>query len=190
MNKLIIFTAPSGAGKTTIVRHLLSRYEELAFSVSATTRERRHYEIEGRDYYFLSEEQFREKIAAGEFAEWEEVYDNQLYGTLKSEITRLWSMNKSIIFDVDVRGATSLKNHYKDQALAVFVKPPSFQTLVERLRQRKTESSRSLRKRLNRVKTELKYENKFDVILLNDVLEVTLKEAELIVEDFLGIVKD
>lgn len=182
--KMLIFTAPSGAGKTTIVRHLLAKYDELDFSVSATTRPMRPHEVEGKDYYFLTAEQFRAKIANQEFVEWEEVYDNQYYGTLRSEVTRLWDEGKHILFDIEVKGATNIKEMYGDKCLAIFVKPPSLDVLVERLKNRKTESDESLRKRITRVKQEMTFENSFDRILVNDLLEVALKEAEFTVEQF------
>jgi len=185
--KLVIFTAPSGAGKTTIVQHLLKTYDELGFSVSATNRARRPKEVEGKNYYFLSTEEFKEKINQEEFLEWEEVYDNQFYGTLHSEVKRIWKTGKHIVFDIDVRGATNIKKAYPKNTLAVFIKPPSKAVLFERLSNRKTESKKSLEKRIARATKELTYENKFDYVLVNDVLEVALKEAELIVEDFLGI---
>ena len=184
--KLIIFTAPSGAGKTTIVRHLIEHFDELAFSVSATNRERRPKEKHGRDYYFISTEEFEEKVRNDEFMEWEEVYDGQYYGTLKSEIERIWALDKTIIFDIEVKGATNIKAAYPDNSLAVFIKPPSSEILFKRLRGRKTESAKSLKKRIARAAKELKYENKFDVVLVNDILEVSLAEAEQIVRKFIG----
>lgn len=185
--KMLVFTAPSGAGKTTIVRHLLSSFDSLDFSVSATNRKKRSKEVEGKDYYFLSTETFKEKIKNDEFVEWEEVYDDQFYGTLKSEIDRLWSIGKHIVFDIDVRGATNIKKLYGEQCLAVFIKPPSLEVLISRLKKRETETAASLEKRIARVKREMTYEQTFDKILLNDLLEVALTEAELIVEDFLSL---
>jgi guanylate kinase len=182
--KMVIFTAPSGAGKTTIVRHLLKEYDFLDFSVSATNRKKRKHETDGKDYYFLTTKKFQSLIDKKAFVEWEEVYEEQYYGTLKKEVNRLWEKNKCIVFDIDVRGATNIKKKYKDKCLAVFVKPPSIEVLVERLKNRKTESEASLKKRIKRIKRELKYEDKFDLVLVNDLLEVALKEAELIVEDF------
>jgi guanylate kinase len=182
LGKLIVVTAPSGAGKTTIVRHLLNKYPQLSFSVSATNRAKRDGETDGKDYYFFSTEVFREKVANGEFLEWEEVYDNQYYGTLKSEIERLWAAGKHIIFDVDVRGAQNIQQQYRRRTKSIFVKPPSREILFERLRNRKTETEESLRKRIARAEEELACEKKFDIILLNDNLEVALKEAEAIVE--------
>lgn len=184
--KVIIFTAPSGAGKTTIVRHLITKYpDKIAFSVSATSRASRSHEEEGVDYYFMSPKDFMSKVEGGEFLEWEEVYENQYYGTLFSEIDRIWALNKHIIFDVDVKGAENIRIHFGDKCLAVFIRPPSLQVLVDRLKNRKTETSTSLRKRIAHVKKELTYEDAFDKVLVNDILEVTLKDAELILEEFI-----
>ena len=182
--KMVIFTAPSGAGKTTIVRHLLEELDFVDFSVSATNRKRRKHEVDGKDYYFLSTRKIKTLIDKKAFVEWEEVYEGQFYGTLKSEVERLWKKNKCIVFDIDVKGATNIKKKYKEKCLAVFVKPPSFEVLVERLKNRKTETADSLKKRIKRIKRELKYEDKFDRVLVNDLLQVALKEAEMIVEDF------
>ena len=187
MSKLVIFTAPSGAGKTTIVQHILSKYDEVAFSVSATTREKRPHEQDGKDYYFLSKADFLHKVAAGEFLEWEEVYEGQYYGTLRSEITRLWELGKHVIFDIEVKGATNIKNAFPDQSLAIFIDPPSAEILFSRLKKRKTETESSLKKRMARAANELTYVDKFDKVLVNDQLEVALKEAEMMVEDFLQI---
>lgn len=187
MSKLLLFTAPSGAGKTTIVRHLLEKYDELAFSVSATTRERRAHETDGIDYYFLSAEEFRSRINKGDFVEWEEVYENQFYGTLQSEIERIWANGKHVIFDIEVKGATNIKQRYGDKALAVFVKPPSPEVLFERLRNRKTETPKSLRRRIARARFELGYESKFDRVLMNDELDQAFADAEAIVDEFLHI---
>lgn len=186
--KMVIFTAPSGAGKTTIVRHLLKRYKnQLGFSMSATTRDRRDHEVDGKDYYFLSLEKFRQKISDGAFAEYEEVYRDQFYGTLKSEIERIWSLGKHIIFDIEVKGATNIKSIYGDECLAVFIKPPSFSILVERLKNRKSETQSSLSKRISRMKKELSYESSFDEVLVNDLLTVACKEAEIMIESFLNV---
>ncbi len=184
--KLIIFTAPSGAGKTTIVRHLLKEIDSLAFSVSATSRPKRDHEIDGEHYYFLNPAEFRKRIENGDFLEWEEVYTGQYYGTLKSEIQRLWNEGKHIIFDIDVKGAANIKQNYPEGSLAVFVKPPSADILFERLQNRGTETPESYRKRVKRATLELTYEDKFDAVLLNDDLEKALVEAEKIVNDFLN----
>jgi len=183
--KMLIFTAPSGAGKTTIVRHLLAKYDDAAFSVSATTRAKRAHEEHGVDYYFLTPEDFRKKIKNGEFVEWEEVYDNQYYGTLKSEISRLWDAGKHIVFDIEVKGATNVKEMYGDKCLAIFIQPPSLEVLIQRLKNRKTETDASLRKRIKRIKEEMTYKNSFDTKIVNDLLEVTLKEAEFTYENYI-----
>lgn len=184
--KVFIYAAPSGAGKTTIVRHLLNKYDSLDFSISATTREKRHYEEYGRDYFFMTEEEFRQRIDNHEFVEWEEVYPGQFYGTLKSEIDRIWSSGKHIVFDIDVRGAVNIKKYFGDKCMAVFVRPPSVEILIERLNNRLTETEESLKKRVSKVRREMEYENRFDVVLVNDLLELSLKEAEHIVETFLN----
>jgi guanylate kinase len=186
MSKLVIVTAPSGAGKTTIVRHLLSTFDNLVFSVSATTRSKRDYEVDGKDYYFISQADFRAHIAAGDFLEWEEVYDNQFYGTLKKEVSRIWEEQLHIIFDIDVKGALNIKNAYPNDSLAIFVKPPSPEVLFQRLIGRQTENAESLKKRLARAEEELGYENKFDHILVNDTLEHALEESERVVREFLN----
>jgi guanylate kinase len=185
MSKLILFAAPSGAGKTTIVRHLLKQFDNLSFSVSATTRAKRPHEVEGTDYYFLTPEAFKAKIKEQRFVEWVEVYKDQYYGTLKSEIDRLWQAQKHIIFDIDVKGAMMIKEHFPKETLAVFVQPPSIEDLIQRLRARETESEASLQKRIARFEEELQYQNKFDYILVNDILAHTLKEAESIVGQFI-----
>ena len=187
MSKMLIFTAPSGAGKTTIVRHLLEKFPELAFSISATTRKKRAHEQDGYDYYFISPEEFQQKIEAGAFVEWEAFYGGLHYGTLHSEVDRLWQAGKHIIFDIEVKGATNLKNAYPEESLVVFVKPPSEEILFERLRQRQTEDPDSLAKRIARAAEELTYEDTFDYVLLNDDLTAALQEAERLTADFLGL---
>jgi guanylate kinase len=180
---MVVFTAPSGAGKTTIVQHLLNKYSRFfSFSVSATTREKRKNETDGVDYYFMDIKRFKERVANGEFAEWEEVYEDKYYGTLNSEIDRIISSDKKVIFDIEVNGAQSLKNAFGERCLVVFVKPPSFRTLVQRLINRRSESPDSLRKRIKRIKKELLFEQSFDLVLLNDELQTTLEEAEKIIE--------
>ena len=179
-------TAPSGAGKTTIVRHLLEKIDQLAFSVSATTRTPRKGEVDGKDYYFLSEKKFKKKIAKGAFAEWEEVYPGKYYGTLKKEIKRVWKEGKDVIFDIEVKGATNMKRIYKDKALAIFIKPPSIEELLNRLQKRDTESTNSIKERISRAKKEMTYQNNFDVVLINDVLPIALIEAEEIALNFLN----
>ncbi len=184
--KVIIFSAPSGAGKTTLVRHLLSQNPKLAFSISATSREPRGNEVEGLDYYFLSPEKFKQKVLNGEFLEWEEVYSGTMYGTLRSEIERIWGEEKVAIFDMDVIGGLNLKSLYGDKALAVFVMPPSMEVLEQRLRQRKTDSEDKIRQRLAKARREIGRSDRFDIILDNNDLAKSKKAAELLVQDFLA----
>lgn len=179
---MFIFTAPSGAGKTTIVRHLLKTFDHLDFSVSATSRKGRAHETEGKDYYFKSAEEFKKLIKADAFIEWEEVYEDQFYGTLKTEIDRLLSEGKKVVFDIDVQGALDIKKVYGDRALAIFVDPPSEEILFERLKGRNTETPESLKKRIGKATRELTFRNRFDMKLLNDDLETALREAEGIVK--------
>ena len=183
--KCIIFSAPSGAGKTSIVKHLIKVRKDLEFSVSACTREKRADEVEGKDYYFMSPEEFRKKIDAAEFIEWEEVYDNQYYGTLKSEIDRIWASGKNVIFDVDVVGGLSLTRYFKEKALAIFVKAPSVQDLEKRLRARGTESEEKIARRLAKARQEMDYAKWFDVVLLNDNLSKACRQAESMADAFL-----
>jgi guanylate kinase len=185
MSKLIIVTAPSGAGKTTIVHHLLGTFETLAFSVSATNRARRAHETDKTDYYFLSTNEFKRRVTEGSFLEYEEVYDGQFYGTLRSECERLWALGKCIVFDVDVKGALNIKRAYPDESLAIFIQPPSKEVLFERLKNRKTETPESLKKRIARATEELTFADKFDAIIVNDKLEMAFSEAEELVESFL-----
>ena len=184
---MLIVTAPSGAGKTTIVRHLLKTFDNLSFSVSATTRPPREGEVDGKDYYFLTLRKFRNRIKKEAFAEWEEVYPNKFYGTLKSEIEKKWRKKKNVVFDIEVKGATNLKKLYGDRALAIFIKPPPLEELIRRLENRDTENKKSLAERIARAKEELTYENNFDKVLINDQLSVALKEAEQMVLDFIEV---
>ena len=184
--KAIIFCAPSGSGKTTIVKHLLSIDNRLTFSVSACTRKQRANEVNGKDYYFLSLEEFKNKISNNEFLEYEEVYGGNYYGTLKSEVDRIWALNKVVIFDVDVEGGLNIKKYFDEKALAVFVKPPSIQALEMRLRERSTETEETLKVRIEKAVHELAYENKFEKIIENDELENALLNAENIVNEFLN----
>ncbi|MBI1223143.1 MAG: guanylate kinase [Bacteroidetes bacterium] len=177
MNKVIIFSAPSGAGKTTVVRHLLKNRDDLAFSVSATTRLPRQGENDGSDYYFLTTEEFQKRIKEDGFVEWEQVYNGLYYGTLKSEVERLWKAGKVVLFDVDVAGGVNLKKIYGDQALSIFVKPPSLKVLETRLRARATESEDKLNERIEKAGMEMRFEKDFDKVLLNDQLEKTLEDA-------------
>ncbi|CCH02989.1 guanylate kinase [Fibrella aestuarina BUZ 2] len=184
--KLIIFSAPSGSGKTTIVRHLLNTNDNLGFSISACTRDRRgRAEQNGKDYYFLTPDEFKEKIDNDEFVEWEEVYVGAFYGTLKSEIERVWASGKHVLFDVDVQGGLKLKKYYGDRALAVFVKVPDEETLRQRLIGRNTETEDSLSKRLFKVHFEMSFQNQFDVILVNDELEDSYQKSQKLIDDFL-----
>lgn len=184
--KLVIFTAPSGAGKTTLVRHLMSELNEvLAFSVSATTRQRRQREKDGYDYYFITKDQFLQRVETGEFLEYQEVYDGNYYGTLKSEIQRIFDMDKSVIFDVDVQGALNIKKCYGKDALTIFVKPPSIEALKTRLVGRNSETDATLQQRLQKAIIELEYANRFDVTIINDQLEVAKQQAYQIVTNFL-----
>ena len=184
--KLIVFSAPSGSGKTTIVKHLLAVNSELAFSVSATSRQPRENEVHGKDYYFLTEEEFRRKISDNEFLEWEEVYNGIFYGTLKSEVERIRGAGKTVVFDVDVVGGVNIKKYYKNDALAVFVKPPSVEELRNRLESRSTESPDKIAIRIAKAEEELTYENRFDVVLVNDSLHEATRKAEQLVSEFLN----
>ena len=186
LNKVVIFCAPSGSGKTTIVKHLLQVNPHLAFSVSACTRSKRANEEHGKDYYFLSHEEFKTRVDNHEFLEYEEVYGGNFYGTLKSEIDRIWAAGKAVIFDVDVVGGLNIKKYFGDKALAIFVKPPSVEVLEERLRYRSTETEETIRTRVNKAVSELGFENKFEVVLLNEHLETALAKAETLVTDFLN----
>lgn len=183
--KAIIFSAPSGAGKTTIVKHLLTKEFGLEFSISACSRDPRPGEINGKDYHFLGLAGFKELIRENDFIEWEEVYTDNFYGTLRMEIERIWSAGKTVIFDVDVIGGLNLKRIFGEDALAVFVQPPSYDELEKRLRYRSTETEDKINQRMSKAREELSKANEFDYILINDNLEKALKEAEKVVADFL-----
>ncbi len=183
--KAIIFSAPSGSGKTTIVRHLLNKFPELEFSISATTREPRKGEINGKDYEFLTESEFRQAINSNKFLEYEEVYPGRFYGTLISSVEKIWQSGKHVIFDVDVVGGVNLKKSLKNKALAVFVKVKSIDDLEERLKKRDSDSTQEIKKRVKKAVEEIKYECFFDTILINEKLDQALKEAENIVSEFL-----
>lgn len=187
MSKLIIFSAPSGSGKTTVVQHLLQVNPKLEFSISATTRKQRPGEVHGKDYYFLSEEEFKTKLANDEFLEHEQVYEGLYYGTLKSEVDRIWSKGNSVIFDVDVVGGLNIKKIYGNRAMAVFLRPPSVDELMSRLKNRETEVEHELQQRIGKANEELKYEKEFDIVLINNILAHTLTEAESIVDFFLTL---
>ncbi len=177
IRKAIIFSAPSGAGKTTLVRHLMEKLPILQFSVSATSRSKREYEIHGKDYFFLTPEQFRAHIQSNDFLEWEEVYPNHYYGTLKSEVERIFEEGKVVIFDVDVVGGLNLKEYFGSEALAVFVKPPSEEELENRLRYRNTETEEKIQLRLAKAKHELAFEDRFDTVIVNENLEIAKGES-------------
>lgn len=182
--KVIIFSAPSGAGKSTIVGYLLEKYPFLEFSISATSRNPRGKEVDGKDYYFFTPEQFEKKIKNGEFVEYEEVYAGSYYGTLKAEIERIWDKGNIIVFDIDVKGGVNLKKLYGKNALAVFIQPPSIEELKRRLLKRATDSIEDIEKRVSKAEDELTFSDKFDTILINDKLEETLLEAEKIISNF------
>jgi len=183
--KLLIFSAPSGSGKTTIVKKILEKNPNLEFSISATSRPRRENEIDGKDYYFLSINDFKTKIKNDEFVEWEEVYQNRFYGTLKSELERIWSEGKHVVFDVDVIGGLNIKKKYPEKALAIFVMPPGIEELERRLRLRSTDSSEDIKTRIGKANEELKYADKFDMIIINDNLEKAIQESEHVVHKFI-----
>ncbi|MDP4209069.1 MAG: guanylate kinase [Bacteroidota bacterium] len=183
--KLIIFSAPSGAGKTTIVKHLLQSGLPLEFSISACSRKPRTGEINGRDYYFLSEEEFRQKIQNNEFIEWEEVYAGNYYGTLRSEIERIWAKGKHVLFDIDVKGGVNLKKLFPDKTLSIFVEPPSVEELERRLIGRSTDDAETIRKRVDKAVYELGFADQFDVVIVNDILTEAQEKAIKIVSDFI-----
>jgi guanylate kinase len=184
--KSIIVTAPSGAGKTTLVKKLLAEYPHLEFSVSATTRSARENEVNGKDYYFISEEEFKAHIAAHEFLEWEEVYGGSFYGTLKSEITKIHQANKIPVFDIDIMGAMSIKKQLCLDVLSIFIAPPSMEELEARLRNRKTETEEKIQTRLDKAQSELKFANFFDKKIVNDEVEKAYAEMKGYVVGYLG----
>ncbi len=184
--KCIIFSAPSGAGKTTLVHKLLESFEQYAFSISACSREPRENEIDGVDYYFIGLENFKQKISENAFVEWEEVYKDNFYGTLKSELIRIWSMGKTVVFDVDVVGGLNLKKVFKNNALAIFVNPPSMEILEERLRGRKTESEEEIQMRISKALDEMERAAEFDVIIENNILEQAVEEVKAVAAEFVN----
>ena len=185
--KLIVFSAPSGSGKTTIVRHLLTQEElNLEFSVSATSREKRGTEVDAKDYYFLSIDDFKQHIKADEFLEWEEVYRDNFYGTLKTEVERIWTLGKHVIFDIDVSGGLRIKRKFPEETLAIFVKPPSIDALKIRLKKRQTETQDKINMRVAKASAELATAPLFDCIIENDILEMAQKEAYNTVTKFIN----
>lgn len=185
-DKVLIFSAPSGSGKSTIVNHILSLHPEVEFSVSATSRPIRGEEVNGVAYWFLTEEEFRQKIAEDAFVEYEEVYPGRFYGTLKSEVERIWAKDHIIIFDVDVKGGVNLKKYFGEQALSIFIQAPSVEVLRERLIKRGTDSAEDIENRVNKAAEEMTYADKFDKIIVNDVLEDAYRESEEIIDSFLA----
>ncbi len=184
-NKLIVITAPSGAGKTSITRYLLKTFPQLAFSVSAATRPARSYEKDGVDYYFISLEDFKDKIREKEFAEWEMVYEGKYYGTLKSELERIWSNKQVPLLDIDVKGAIHVKQQYPESLLTIFIEPPSIDELKKRLQSRGTETDESLQARISKASYELSFKDQFNYTILNDDFQRACGEAESIIRSFL-----
>lgn len=184
MSFLFVFSAPSGSGKTTIVKEVLKLYPEFLFSISATTREKRSIETDGKDYYFIEKEDFLNKIRNNEFVEYELIYDNNYYGTLKNPVDKCLEENKYMVFDMDVKGALSLKRIYNDKALLIFVNPPDKDAIIKRLKNRGTESDESLKKRIDRIDFEMTKKDEFDYIVLNDNLENAIKEVNKIIKKY------
>lgn len=185
MGKLIVISAPSGAGKTSIVHFLLQQIESLSFSVSACSRKKRNNETDGKDYFFLTAVEFKNKISENLFLEWEEVYENQYYGTLKSELTRIWGEGKTIIFDIDVLGGINIKKQYPKECLSIFIMPPSLEVLSKRLKDRGSESSESLEKRLEKAEEEIARSKEFDKVIINDNFDVACHEISQLVKTFI-----
>lgn len=183
--KLIIFSAPSGSGKSTIINHLLERDLNLAFSISATSRDPRGEEVHGREYFFLSPDEFRVRIAKGEFLEYEEVYPNRFYGTLKSEVQSQVEQGQNVVFDVDVVGGCNIKSYYKDKALSIFIQPPSIEELRKRLHGRATDTPEVIEQRISKAEYELSFASKFDKVIINDNLEEAQEEAYKIIKEFI-----
>jgi len=185
-NKIIIITAPSGAGKTSITKHLLKTFPQLTFSISAATRHARGLEKDGVDYYFISEENFKQKIQHDEFVEWEMVYEGKYYGTLKSELERIWNLSKIPVLDIDVQGAVHVKQQYPETSLTLFIEPPSVDELKNRLKSRGTESEESVATRVSKASYELSFKEQFDKIIVNDKLHKAFEKAEQIVQSFIS----
>lgn len=185
MKKVVIFSAPSGSGKTTLVKHCLEVFPQLEFSISATTRSPRENEIHGKDYYFLTPDEFRGKISEEAFVEYEEVYTDKFYGTLKKEVERIWENQKVVIFDVDVVGGVNLKKIFGEQAMSIFIAPPSIEELERRLLSRNTDSLETIKTRVAKAQEELGYQNQFDKILVNDNLDTAKQEIEKLITNFI-----
>ncbi|MCK9305317.1 MAG: guanylate kinase [Bacteroidales bacterium] len=185
-SRVVIFSAPSGSGKSTIVKHLLGKYNNLGFSVSATSRAPRGSEQDGKEYYFLTPDLFRKYISEDKFVEYEEVYDGLFYGTLRSEVERIWNEGRVVLFDIDVKGGLNLKKLYGDNALSVFIKAPSLEILRERLVKRGTDTPEAIEKRVDKARYELSFEPGFDKVIVNDILSDCLLEAEKTTESFLS----
>jgi guanylate kinase len=185
VNKLIVISAPSGAGKTSIVKHLLKNMDALSFSVSACSRDKRENETDGKDYHFLGVEDFKKKIKEDAFLEWEEVYENQFYGTLKSEVQRVWNEGKVVIFDVDVAGGLNIKKQYTQECLSIFIMPPSVDVLRERLGGRGTESEETLDIRISKAEEEISRNSEFDKVILNDDFEIACEETQGVISNFI-----
>ncbi len=186
MNKVIIFSAPSGSGKTTLVKHCLEKFPQLEFSVSCTTRNPRGSEQNGIDYHFISPDEFRQKIAEDAFVEFEEVYTDKYYGTLKSEVERIWNTGKTVIFDVDVKGGISLKKYFGDQALSIFIMPPSIEELERRLVSRATDDAETIRTRVEKASEEMTFKDQFDKIVVNNDLDEAKSSVEQLLKNFLS----
>ncbi len=186
MGKLIVISATSGAGKTSILHHLLKNRSELSFSVSACSREKRENEIDGKDYHFLGVQGFQNKIEENAFLEWEEVYSNQYYGTLKSEVERIWKEGKAVIFDVDVVGGLNIKKQYPSECLSIFIMPPSVDVLRERLSGRGSESEEKIEIRLNKAEEEISRNQEFDAVILNDDFEIACEETMEVISNFIN----
>jgi guanylate kinase len=185
-NKLIIITAPSGAGKTSITKHLMEVFPQLSFSISAATRQPRNDEKNGADYYFISMDDFKQKIQHNEFVEWEMVYEGKYYGTLKSELERIWNLSKIPVLDIDVQGAIHVQQQYPETSITLFIEPPSVPELKKRLQSRGTESEESLNARVNKASFELSFKDQFDKLIVNDDLAKACREADLIITDFVA----
>lgn len=186
MNKVLIISAPSGAGKSTLISHLLCEFDNLEFSISATSRPARGEEVSGKDYYFISQQEFKQRVEAGEFLEWEEVYNGRCYGTLNSEIDRIWSKSNIVVFDVDVVGGTNIKKLFPDNSLSVFIDPPSIEHLKARLIGRGTDSESEIAKRIAKAEKELEYKRFFDVVIVNDNLDKAKAEIVNVVQKFIN----